>query len=136
MKFVKNNKPIKPSVKLNTQFSTFVPANKALYVANGGAKFRFSEDTIRRVLHEQKDKLCKNNNWVGLLFSTVSMWSMLLVSEFKPLLGVSADTLRGGFIVVCLGFSVWLVISAVSAWCNRSKDLVTEIVEKLKEYSE
>ena len=136
MKFVKNNKPIKPSVKLNTQFSTFVPANKALYVANGGAKFRFSVDTIRRVLHEQKDKLCKNNNWVGLLFSTVSMWSVLLVSDFKTFLGFNADTIRGGFIVVCLVFSVCLVQSALHAWRNRSEDLVTEIVEKLKEYSE
>ena len=136
MKFVKNNKPIKPSVKLNTQFSTFVPANKALYVANGGAKFRLSEDTIRRVLHEQKDKLYKNNNWVGLLFSTVSMWCVLLVSDFKTFLGFNADTIRGCFIAVCLVFSVCLVQSALHAWRNRSEDLVTEIVEKLKEYSE
>ena len=136
MKIAKNNKTKKPQKKLEVQRSTFVPANKALYVANGGAKFRFSEDTIRRVIHELKDKLCKNNNWIGLLFSTVSMWGMLLVSDFKSFLGFSADTIRGCFIAVCLGFSVWLIKSAVYAWCNRSEDLVTEIIDKLKEYSE
>ena len=87
------------------------------------------------MIHEQKDKLCKNNNWVGLLFSTVSMWSVLLVSDFKTFLGFNADTIRGGFIVVCLVFSVCLVQSALHAWRNRSEDLVTEIINKLKEYS-
>ncbi len=135
MKISKNNKTKSSQKKSEAQRSTFVPANKALYVANGGAKFRFSEDTIRRVIHEQKDKLCKNNNWVGLLFSTVSMWSVLLVSDFKTFLGFNADTIRGGFIVVCLVFSVCLVQSALHAWRNRSEDLVTEIINKLKEYS-
>ena len=131
-----NKKVIKKKIKKTQNKSSIVIAKKSnLYVSTGGAQFTFSEDTIRRVLHENKDKLYKNNNWVGLLCAAVSSTTVMFVSDFRPRFGFSSDVIFGIYIALCVFFWGWTIISGIKALRHRSNDMVTDIVERLKSCS-
>ena len=131
-----NKRVAKKKIKNTQKKSGIVIAKKSnLYVSTGGSKFTFSEDTIRRVLHENKDMLYKNNNWVGLLCAAVSCTTVMFVSDFKPRFGLNADVIFGIYITVCALFWVWTFVSGIKAILHRSNDMVTDIVERLKDCS-
>ena len=106
-----------------------VASNNEIYISNGGAKLVLPEDTIRRVLHEYKDKLSKNSNWVGLLSATIPLWVAVFTSKFE------SEILFGLYIGVCIFFTIWTVYSITVAIKNNSKDLITDVVDRLKECS-
>lgn len=129
----KNNPRKKPTKKV---LNISANLNNAIYTSTGGDILCLPEDTIRRVLHEQKDKITKNTNWVGLLCMTITLWMVPFTASFHSVLGVKTDNIKAVFTALCLVFSFWTVRSMFSAYKSRSKDVVGEIISKLKEQAQ
>ena len=122
----KNVKKITVKVKRPT---IAVSSDAELYISTGGAKLVLPEDTIRRVLHEYKDKLSKNNNWIGWASGIVPLWGAIFTSKFD------SDIVLGVYICLCIGFTVVAGYFIIWAIFHNSKDLITDVVKSLKECS-
>ncbi len=129
----KNNLRKKQTKKV---FNISANLNNAIYTSNGGDILCLPEDTVRRVLHEQKDKMTKNTNWFGLLCTTITLCLVPFTSSFHSILGVKSENIKVLFTALCLIFIGWTVRSAFFAYKSRSKDVVGEIISKLKEQAQ
>lgn len=131
---IKKNKPRKKQTKKVLNISANL--NNAIYTSNGGDILCLPEDTIRRVLHEQKEKITKNTNWFGLLCTTITLWIVPFTSSFHSVFGVKSEDIKVIFMALCIVFAGWTVRSIFFAYKSRSKDVVGEIISKLKEQAQ
>lgn len=122
----RNIKDRKVRVKLPT---IAVSSDTELYISTGGAKLVLPEDTIRRVLHEYRDKLSKNNNWIAWLCGALPLWVPVFTSKFD------SDIILGVYICLCVLFTAFALYFIIWAIFHNSKDLITDVVKRLKECS-
>lgn len=122
----RNIKKRKVQVKLPTIAAS---SDTELYISTGGARLILPEDTIRRVLHEYRDKLSKNNNWIGWLCGALPLWVPVFTSKFD------SGVIFGVYICLCAVFTAFAVYFIVWAIFHNSKDLITDVVKSLKECS-
>lgn len=110
--------------------------NGAIYTSSGGDMLCLPEDTLGCVLHEQKAKITNNTNWLGLLCTTITLCVVPFTSTFHSVWLFKSEHVKEIFVALCFVFLVWTVRSAFFAYKNRSKNIVREIIDKLKEQSQ
>jgi hypothetical protein len=95
-----------------------------------------NEDRARLILNDLADSLARNRNWGTPLGLSVGFVMSLVTADFKPIAGLSADTVTGIVLVLAVLTIAWTLLAGARALFTTSrKKLVDTTIERMEDPS-
>jgi hypothetical protein len=93
-----------------------------------------NEDRARLILKDLADSLARNRNWGTPMGLSVGFVMSLATADFKPIAGLSADTVTGIVIVLAVATIGWTLVAGARALFTASRDaLVDTTIERMED---
>lgn len=99
----------------------------------GSDKIVITRDKLYYKLSKHYGKLGHRYDWVGATALTITLIITLLTSNFKPILGIDSNTLKGFFIMftICsVIYTIHTITLAVKSRKHNINDVINDIFEE------
>ncbi|MGX1828750.1 hypothetical protein ACWIE6_10875 [Paenibacillus taichungensis] len=89
-------------------------------------------DKINLALIQQEKYLHSKKDWITPLSIVLAVLASLAAADFKPFIGISADSWKAIFIIIGVSSAAWLIKCLYCAFIYRNKGSNHEFIERLK----
>lgn len=114
----------KPAFDLNSGCVNFYNTDQSL--------IHITEDKLRVILYEHKEKNNQFYSWTTPLGIFVSCLLATITSTFGDIWGIPASTWEAIFIICTVGTGIWFIYAGICALCNIKGRKIDDLIEKIK----
>lgn len=104
----------------------------ANYYNTDQSLIHITEDKLRVILYEHRDKNNQFYSWTTPLGIFVSCLLATITSNFGDTWGIPASTWEAIFIICTVATGIWFLYAGVCALCNRKGRKINDLIEKIK----
>jgi hypothetical protein len=110
----------------------FVQADHRLYKNIAGDALMVTRDKVELALYHHRDRMKARDSWVAPFGTFSAALAALLTSDFKRVLGLSADAWQAVFVITMLLSLFWLVKTVFQFIRIGRNDPTEAIIEELR----
>jgi hypothetical protein len=89
-------------------------------------------DKLRLELLRYRSRLASRREWIAPASLLLALVAALITADFRDILGLESAVWRAVFLICALGSFVWLLVSLVRAIKGLSRDVVEELIARVK----
>lgn len=114
----------KPAIDLNSDCVNYTNVSQGI--------IHITEDKLKVILLEHKDKNNKFYSWTTPFGIFVSCFLATITSNFSNAWGIPASTWEAIFIICTVATGVWTLFSGISALRNIKGRKINDLIKKIK----